>query len=350
MERFDYALSLVEEAVRDGVCPSAAVAIGQGEALFRKAVYGNACVIGSTVPANLETRYDMASLTKILSTTMVAFRLIEEGRIRLYDTLGAFFPNAGDKSGITLFQLMTHTGGLNPFLPLYSLTDDPAKAAEGILASELISPPGAEPHYSCMGYILLGKVLEQAGGAPLDQLAQKYVFGPLGMKNTCYRPAGDNFAATELQPDGSCLSGLVHDENARFLGGVSGNAGVFSNLEDTIIFTTMLACGGRHQGEAFLSTAMLKKALVNYTPGMEESRGLGFHLPGPSSFHGDLFPADSFGHTGFTGTSILVDPHTGLYVVLLTNRVHPSRENVRQTRFRSLLHNAVMAEFTRGSL
>lgn len=348
MELFDCSLALLEKAVQDGVCPSAAVAIGQGDTLFRQAVYGNACIVGDVIPANLDTRYDMASLTKILSTTMVAFRLLEDGGFRLYDTLSRFFPSAGaDKADITVFQLMTHTGGFNPFLPLYNLTDDPAKAPEVILASELVSQPGAEPHYSCMGYILLGKILEQVGGAPLDQLAQKYVFAPLGMAHTGYCPQGGNFAATEVQPDGTCLCGVVHDENARFLGGVSGNAGVFSDLADMITFTSMLACGGRHKGAAFLSPAILKKALVNYTPGQEESRGLGFHLPGPCSFHGDLFPTDSFGHTGFTGTSILVDPHSGLYVVLLTNRVHPTRENLLQTRFRSLFHNSVMAEFSR---
>lgn len=347
MERFSHALSLLENAVREGVCPSAAVAVGAGDQLLCQAVCGSARTVGGAVPANLQTRYDMASLTKILSTTMVAFRLLEEGRLRLYDTAGYFFGADAANSDITVLQLMTHTSGLAPHIMLRDFISDPADAVRLILDSALVCPPGSQVHYSCMGYIVLGKILEKIGDAPLDELAREYVFAPLGMARTGYLPEGDNIAATEVV-DGSCLCGVVHDENARFLNGVSGNAGVFSDLFDCAAFAAMLACGGRAKGRAFLSPAMLRAALRNYTPGFNENRGLGFQHPGACSFFGDLFPPESFGHTGFTGTSLAVDPISGLYVVLLTNRVHPTRENTRLIRFRSLFHNAVMAEFTRG--
>jgi CubicO group peptidase (beta-lactamase class C family) len=201
-----------------------------------------------------------------------------------------------------------------------------------------------------MGYILLGKILEQLGGAPLDILAQKYVFGPLGMAHTGYHPTGD-IAPTEMDPvTGKLLCGVVHDENARFLKGISGNAGVFSDLNDMIIFTRMLALGGKTQdGTAYLSPAMLSRALENHTPNSKgEFRGLGFNLArSPRNFLGDLMGSRTFGHTGFTGTSFAVDPETGLWVALLTNRVCPTRANTKMIRLRSLIHNAAAAEASR---
>ena len=139
---------------------------------------------------------------------------------------------------------------------------------------------------------------------------------------------------------------MVHDENARFLRGVSANAGVFSNIEDMIRFCTMLS----KNGDGFLSTALMKKATVNYTPGFDVHRGLGFHMAGTEyNYMGDLFPVCSFGHTGFTGTSVAVDPTTGFYVILLSNRVHPTRENLKLFPFRRRLHNALYAAFSKNN-
>lgn len=350
MSRFSCTLGLLERAVAEGAAPGAAIAIGVRDRVLAKAVYGNARAVGGAVPAGEATRYDLASLTKVVSPTMVALKLLEEGRLTLQDTLGYWFGEDAvppDRREITVFQLMTHTGG---FLPDISLEDACPGGPEGALAAVFASPPACPPgtqvYYSCLGHIVLGKLLERAGGAPLDQLARRYVFEPLGMARTGYRPTGGDFAATEQLGDGRCLSGVVHDENARFLGGVSGNAGVFSDLGDMAVFASMLACGGMHRGKPYLSPAALRAAGRNYTPGMNEHRGLGFHLPGPGSFHGDLFPPESIGHTGFTGTSLIVDPGSGLFVVLLSNRVHPSRENVRFLRVRRTVHNAAMAEYS----
>lgn len=343
MDRFARAATMIAEAVEEGVCPSAALAVGVKDRLCLCVAHGYANVIGNPVPVDLDTQYDLASLTKIFATTMVTLRMIEEGRLRLEDTLDRFFDTNPVKSTITIQQLLTHTSGLPASIPLYEHTRSPYAAEKLILSTPLVCAPGEQVVYSCMGFILLGKILEQVGLMPLDLLAQKYVFHPLNMFSTSYLPKGVNIACTEVV-DGRPIKGVVHDENARFLGGVSGNAGVFSNIGDCVRMASMLA----QEGNGFLSKAMFRLAIADHTPGLAEHRGLGFQLAATrGSFCGDLFPGCAFGHTGFTGTSLLVDPQSGLYVVLLTNRVHPSRNNIRLFRFRSLLHNAVMAEFSR---
>lgn len=342
MEAFEQVHRLIQQGLEQGAYPCAALAVGMGPNLYRKRTYGS---------CTENTLFDMASVTKILSPTMIAFRFLEDGFLRLYDCVGDFFPDApADKKEITVLQLMTHTSGIPAHFLLSDAASDPQDAATAILNHPLAQPPGGDPIYSCMGYILLGKLLEQVGGAPLDQLAQKYVFEPLGMDHTGYHPAGD-IAPTERDPaTGKLLQGVVHDENARFLSGISANAGVFSDLNDMIIFTKMLSLGGRlDNGSAYLSPAMLRAALVNHTPNSRgEFRGLGFNLArSPRNFLGDLMSPRAYGHTGFTGTSIALDPETGLWLVLLTNRVCPTRDNTTLVRMRSLIHNAAAAEASR---
>lgn len=338
MNTFDFLQEMLETAVQDGVFPSAVAAVGvRDTVLFR----------GAAGDADLDTRYDMASMSKILGPTMLALRAVEDGDLTLWDPLSLFFSDAPeDKAGLTIFQLMTHTAGLVPAFWLSEETDDPKEAARCILRHPLEAIPDGTPRYSCMGYILLGKVLETLYGQPLDVLARERVFLPLKMHHTGYRPAGDNIAPTEVDPaTGIAWRGIVHDENARFLQGVSGNAGVFSDLQDCILFATMLST---HGGD-YLSTACLDRAIRNYTPGQDVHRGLGFHLGGtPACFMGDLFPDASFGHTGFTGTSLVIDPASGLYAVLLTNRVHPNRANEKLFRFRRQFHNRIYRSFDCG--
>ena len=339
MEAFEQVHRLVLEGLEQGAYPSAALAVGIGETVYLKKTYG-AC--------NENTLFDIASLSKILGPTMIALRFLEEGRLRLYDTLETFFPEApADKKDITILQLMTHTSGFPAHFYLSDFTSDPAEAARVILERPLAQVPGSDPVYSCMGYILLGKILEKIGGAPLDVLARQYVFEPLAMDHTGYHPNGD-IAPTERDPaTGELLQGIVHDENARFLGGISANAGIFSDLHDMTAFVRMLALEGRGpDGTFYLSPATLKAARKNRTPDSRgEFRGLGFNLAGsPKNFLGDLLSHRAYGHTGFTGTSIALDPDTGLWVVLLTNRVCPTRQNTALVRMRSLIHNAAAAE------
>lgn len=329
---------LLEQGAACGAFPSAAAAFGVKGRVLARACTGT-LRIGCDIPVNADTLYDMASLTKILAPTMIALTDIENGLLTLDDTIGYFFDAPDDKRSITVRMLMSHTGGFTPAFALETEAASPEDAVRAILDHPLDGVPGDAPRYSCMGYILFAKMLEKLHAKPLDKLAKDMVFTPLGMHATGYLPTGENIAATETdRRTGRLISGVVHDENARFMGGVSGNAGVFSDLEDMIRFTSMLACGGN----GFITPATLSMAIRNRTPGFDVHRGLGFHLGGTTqNYLGDIFPPESFGHTGFTGTSVAVCPHTGIWAVLLTNRVHPTRESTGLFRFRRVFHNTV---------
>ena len=332
-----YLERMLAEGRESGCFPSAAAAIGVKHALLAKACIGEAPVPGGR-SVDEHTRYDMASLSKILGPTMIALKAIEDGTLRLDSCVSDFFPDApADKREITIFMLMTHTGGFHPSFRLDQLVERPEEAARGILAQPLLEKPGARPIYSCMGYILLGKILEKRFGAPLARLARERVFEPLGMTETGYCPGEDAVcAATEVAPaTGRPWIGVVHDENARFLRGVSGNAGVFMPLCDGIRFASMLSC----MGEGLLGRGVMERAIRNYTPGQDEHRGLGFQIAGSEGcFFSNRVPETCFGHTGFTGTSLLVEPESGFWVLLLSNRVYPTRESSALFPFRRKLH------------
>jgi len=337
--------ALLEEGLREGCYPGAVAACGNAEQVFAISCTGKISENGPDV--NAQTRYDMASLSKIIGPTMLALRAIEDGDLTLWDRLDRFFPDCPEeKKPITIRHLMTHTAGFAPAFWLSEEAASPEDALRVLLEHPLDTPVGAEVHYSCMGYITLGKILETVYGKPLNVLAHERVFEPLGMANTCYCPENkENIAATEVDKEtGIAWQGIVHDENARFLRGVSANAGVFSDIGDMIRLAQMLARGG----DGYLSGAMVRKA-ISFQAGDENvRRGLGFHLAGtPENYMGDLLPETAFGHTGFTGTSLAIDPETGFFVILLSNRVHPTRENSRLFRFRRRMHNMLYAAYTR---
>jgi len=336
--------SLLQKAVQDGCFPGAVAACGDRTNVYALSCAGKIADGGAAV--DLNTRYDMASLSKVLGPTMIALKGIEQGDIAVGDELNRFWDDLpGDKRSITIWHLMTHTAGFSPSFRLDEVITDPADTFKAIMERPLDNPPGTNPNYSCMGYITLAKTLEKVYGKPLDVLAREMVFEPLDMKNTGYCPIGGNIAATEVDPaTGIAWQGIVHDENARFQNGVSGNAGVFSDIGDMIRFAQMLARGG----DGYLSPAVVSAAIRCQAENKDARRGLGFHLAGtPQNYMGELMPRDSFGHTGFTGTSLAIDPATGFFVVLLANRVHPTRQNLRMFSFRRRLHNALYAEYMR---
>lgn len=335
--------TLLEKGLAQGCYPGAVAACGCKDEVYAVSCAGRLALDGPMV--DRATRYDMASLTKVLGTTMIALRAIEDGDLALYDTLEMFFEVPEDKRGITILQLMSHTAGFEPSFRLEKEAADPTDALRALMAHPLAYQPGKAIQYSCMGYITLGKILEKLYDEPLNELARKRVFEPLGMASTGYLPTGGNIAATEIcAATGKAWQGVVHDENARFLGGVSANAGVFSCIDDMIRFAAMLSKGG----DGYLSPVTLKRAIQCAADDGEVRRGLGFYLAGtPMNYMGDLFPACSFGHTGFTGTSLAIDPTTGFYAILLSNRVHPGRENTALMPFRRRFHNALYACFGR---
>ena len=330
------------EGLATGCFTAAAAAAGVRRNVLAKACAGEAPLPGGA-PVDEHTRFDMASLSKVIGTTMIVLKAMEAGELQVDDRVGDFFPDApADKREITLRLLMTHTGGLPPYLRLDRMGVRPEDVAQAILQAPLVDKPGVRPLYSCMGFILLGKILERRFAKPLDVLARERVFAPLGMAETGYCPPADAVCpATEVDAaTGRPWIGVVHDENARHLGGVSGNAGVFMPLADGIRFAQMLADGGG----GFLRRDILEEAIRNHTPGKERHRGLGFDLAGvPDSFFSDAVPERCFGHTGFTGTSLLVEPESGFWVLALTNRVYPTRDNARIFPFRRNLHASLWA-------
>lgn len=337
---------MLAEGHEAGAFPAAAAAIGVHDNVLARAFIGGA-PLPEDAPVDAHTKFDMASLSKVLGPTMIVLRAMEDGALTLDETIGDFFPSAPqDKRGITVRQLMTHTGGFNPSFRLDQLCQSPDEVLDCILRYPLDNPPGLAPSYSCMGFITLAKMLEQRFGESLSELARKRVFEPLGMTGTGYCPFSGVCAATEVDSaTGRPWIGVVHDENARYQGGVSGNAGVFMPLCDGEKFAAMLA----QMGGGYLRRETLEMAIRNYTPGFDEHRGLGFHLAGTAyNFMSDKVPDHCFGHTGFTGTSLIVEPDTGFWVLLLTNRVYPTRASSALFPFRRKLHGTCWTLYQEG--
>jgi CubicO group peptidase (beta-lactamase class C family) len=323
--------AILDTAVSDGAFPCYAAAVGCGDEVFFRAIGGNRAVFPKPLPLTEDTLFDMASLSKLMGTTMAALRLIDQGKLRLTDRVGDFFENSYGKEDITIFQLMTHTSGIKAHFPLWLRGIDQKDAADEILREPFGYTPESNAVYTCMGYILLGRILEGIENQPLDKIVQKYVFDPLSMKNSFYNPPSDKpCAATEKSAaTGKIICGSVHDENADFLKGISGNAGIFCDLDDCITFARTVANGGK----GYLSEELFKAAVTNYTPQFEENRGLGFNIVG-----------NRYGHTGFTGTSIYIGRESGVFAILLTNRVHPTRNNGKLFPIRNEWHRLIFGE------
>jgi CubicO group peptidase (beta-lactamase class C family) len=289
--------------------------------------------------------YDLASLTKVVVTTTLSMILVDEGKLDLDARVHAFFPafSGPARERVTVRHLLTHSGGLQWWAPLYKEVKGKPAYLERIVAMDLAYEPGAKSVYSDLGIILLGDVLERVGGAPFETLARRRVFEPLGMKDAQYRPPTallPRIAPTENDPwRGRVVRGEVHDENALALGGVAPHAGLFATASDLSHLAEMLLDGGSFGGRRIVSRATVE--LFTARAGVPaSSRALGWDTPtdesgqrsstrGQPGFSsaGSLLSARSFGHTGFTGTSMWMDPERELYVILLTNRVHPTREN-----------------------
>lgn len=353
---FTQTINLLQSGVGSAY-PCAAAAVGVGHKVFFRQFLGQRQINPTVLDLTEDTLFDLASLSKLVSTSMIALRFLESGRIALRDSIGMFLDYTGSYGKCEIRHLMTHTSGLTPWLPLYTMTHEGNDPLRTILDSEPCGAVGEEVRYSCMGYLVLQRILETVGGESLDLLAEKQVFSPLGMTTACYNPScSDPFgkgthpvAATECYSHtGEWATGHVHDENAYALGGVAGNAGVFATLDDMIAFAGMCSTRGiAKNGSVYLSKRVFDLAVENRTPDKAESRGLGFQLMGQqASPMGDLMAKGSYGHTGFTGTSLYVDSQSGLWGVLLTNSVHYGRDNRRSFYpFRRRFYNVMTAEY-----
>jgi uncharacterized protein YbbC (DUF1343 family)/CubicO group peptidase (beta-lactamase class C family) len=315
----------INQAVRTDQIPGAVLLVGHGgQVVYRKA-YGYRSLLPAKEPMTAETIFDIASLTKIVATTGAMMKLFEEGKVRMADPVTAYLPEfEGGSSPITVRDLMTHYSGLKPDLDLEPIWSGYETGIRKALAEMPVNPPGTKFVYSDINYVLLGEIVHRLSGLPENEYVQQILFTPLGMKDTTYLPSPElksRIAPTEMQKDGTILRGVVHDPTSRFMGGVAGHAGVFSTADDLGKFCQMILDGG----DGLFSPATIQKFSEPASPqGQTAVRGLGWDIQSPySGVRGELFPVGSFGHTGFTGTSIWIDPASQTYVVLLTNSVHP---------------------------
>jgi uncharacterized protein YbbC (DUF1343 family) len=322
----------IEEAVGQGRLPGAVLVVGHdGKVVYRKA-YGKRALVPAAEDMTVDTIFDVASLTKVVATTTSLMKLFEQGRFRLNDRVTAYIPEfQGGKSDITLRNLFTHFSGLRPDVPLAKPWSGYDTGIQLACTDPPAGPPGARFVYSDINFILLGELVHRLSGQTLADYARDNVFGPLGMKDTMFQPPASlraRIAPTERWPvkDGPPLRGVVHDPTARNMGGMAGHAGVFSTADDLARFAQMLLNQGTLDGARIASPFTIEKFTEPQSPPDQPIlRGLGWDLDSPySGNRGELFPIGSFGHTGFTGTSIWIDPSTKTYVILLANSVHPS--------------------------
>jgi uncharacterized protein YbbC (DUF1343 family)/CubicO group peptidase (beta-lactamase class C family) len=322
----------VQEAIRKGECPGAVVLVGhEGNVVYRKA-FGHRSLVPQESPMTEDTIFDLASLTKVVATTTAVMQLVEEGKIRLQDPVSEYWPEfqANGKDKITVRELLTHYSGLRPDLDLQPEWSGYDTAMQMIVAETPVNPPGTRFVYSDIDFEILGEIVRRVSGLPLDVYCLEHIFEPLGMKDTGFNPPAyghDRIAPTQFAHDasGKMLWGEVHDPTARNMGGVAGHAGLFSTADDLAIFAQMLLDGGSYHGVRILSRLSIEKMTTPQNPWNQFAlRGLGWDIDSPfSSNRGEFFPLASYGHTGFTGTSIWIDPVSKTYIIFLSNRVHP---------------------------
>ena len=337
----------LDQAVADSAFPGAYAVVGSSAGVV--AEYGAGQLDWAPSPAPTEhTLWDLASLTKVVGMTTAVMRLVESGRVELDAPVQRYLPEwtGPNQERVTVRHLLTHSAGLPAWRPLYKEALD----AEGALALAVRTPldtvPGARMLYSDVGAILLGQIVERVSGERLDALLARTVFEPLGMRETGYRPTpllALRAAPTEFDPwRQRHLRGEVHDENAYMLGGVSSHAGLFGTARDLSRFARMLLAGGELEGTRIVRRETLAEFTRVQDPALSH-RALGWETANGVNSAGHRMSARAFGHTGFTGTSLWVDPERDTFVLLLTNRVNPSRENRKIGGVRVALADAVMA-------
>lgn len=324
--------------------PGGVLAVGDAEGLIHLRAFGRLSYEPDARPVTASTIYDLASLTKVVATTTMAMILVDEGKLGLDRPVRDFLPDfqGQGKEAVTVRHLLTHSSGLPALATFFKEVQGREAYLERIQAMELEYPPGSRSVYSDPGIILLGAILERVSGQALETFVQDRVLDPLGMRDTRYRPPPElwpRIAPTEFDPwRGRLIQGEVHDENTFAMGGVAPHAGLFGTAGDLTRFAGMLLnCGepivSRETVELFTRKAGI--------PGSD--RGLGWDTKAAEgSSAGTLLSDRSFGHTGFTGTSIWIDPERRLYIILLTNRVHPTRENTLIREARPAVADAVV--------
>ena len=323
--RFKTVDAIIEKAVAEGNIPGAVLLVGHNGKVIHRKAFGSRSLEPSREPMTTDTVFDLASLTKCIATATSVMKLVEDGRIRLGDSVATYLPDFAQngKKDITIRDLMTHYSGLPPDLDLKTSWSGREAAYQMAMREKPINPPGSQFVYSDINFETLGFLVEKITGQPLNEYASAKIFGPLGMKDTRFLPPKEwvsRIAPTEFDEQGRMLRGTVHDPTARRMGGVAGHAGLFSTADDLALFAEDFLSGFK----VLSRSAIDKMTSPQQPPNGTVLRGLGWDIYSPFSVNrGELLPMGSFGHTGFTGTSIWIDPVTDSYIILLTNAVHP---------------------------
>jgi CubicO group peptidase (beta-lactamase class C family) len=353
-EQLQPAFDVIEAAITDKAFPGATLAVGyRGKVSLHS--FGKQTYEAKSRNIAIDTMYDIASLTKVVATTTIVAKLAEgdfpvrldlDANVERYLPEWSSGPQPEWRRRVTVRHLLTHTSGLPPFKEYWRTSKSKRDTLDKIFAEPLDYEPGTKEVYSDLGIILMAEIIERLTGQRLDTLAREYIFSPLAMSNTMFKPPKKlwpEIAPTEIdnQYRHRLIQGEVHDENAAAIGGVSGHAGVFSTAPDLAAFCQMLLNGGVYAHQRILRRATISEFMEpqQLSGG---TRTLGWAVPTEGGSSGHFMGPHTFGHTGFTGTSIWIDPDRQLFVVFLTNRVHPTRENQKLAKVRPALHDAVM--------
>jgi len=348
---------LVEGAIRRRLFPGMELLVARGDRVLLHEAWGTLEIGPEAAAMNPGTLFDLASITKPVATASVLLVLLEKGLIGLEDKVADYFPefDTPEKKGITLRHLLTHTSGLPDWMDLFSETQRRGDALQRLLHTAPVHPTGTVMVYSDLGYLLLAEIIRRVSGLSLAEAFQRYIAHPLQLTRTTFNPLEQDWSIP-IAPTQYCtfrqqlLRGVVHDENAFVFGGEGGNAGLFSTAPDLHRFARMILNGGTLDGVQILTRRTVSLMTDNHNPRKLAPRGLGWDLKGESLGYtscGALMRKGAIGHSGFTGTSIWMEPDTGFMVILLTNRVHISRDRNQadMIRFRPRLHNLAVCLF-----
>jgi CubicO group peptidase (beta-lactamase class C family) len=344
------AYSILETAITDSVFPGAQVAIVRNDTLIASRCFGRQTYSDDSGEVTTETLYDIASVTKVAATTVTAMKLYEQNKIKLDIPIKSYLPEfqGGMKDSVTLRHLFTHSAGVHWWADLWNQAKNKEEALKYIYQLPLDYTPGDSMIYSDLGIIMIGEILRTVTGKSIDQLATEMIYKPMAMKNTMYNPPRSllsRIAPTEIggSMNRGLINGDVHDENTYFFNGISSHAGIFSTAEDLAALAQMLINGGIYNHHRFFSPRTIKYWTTRQEIPPGSRRALGWDTPADEkSSAGDYFSKGSFGHLGFTGTSFWVDPNRQIAIVLLTNRVHPTRERGGIYQVRRNFYNKAM--------
>ena len=334
-------------AVADRAFPGAFAIVGDSKGVLAKVGAGRLDWAKSAKPDE-KSVWDLASLTKVIATTSAMAQLVEQGRISLDSPVARYIPEwtGGGRETVTIRHLLTHSSGLPSFKPYDTLTHDPDSLAKLLFSTPLERQPGERMIYSDIGAFMMGEVVRRVSGETLDGYFEHHVAKPLRLKETRFTPPKSwrkRIAPTEIDTlRGGLVHGAVHDERAYYLGGVAAHAGLFGSARDLARFATMMLRGGTLDGARIFTPATIAQ-FTAYADSAFSNRALGWQKPaGQSAWAGQFMSSRAFGHTGFTGTSIAIDPELDIYIILLSNRVNPTRNNPRITDVRRRVADAVV--------